>query len=521
MRAFQTLLAAAAALTLGAAAQAQVERVGVDQSAFSLGTLTPATGALSRDLWADTRPEAVGDLLTAVPVTYDDPLHLELLRRVTLSPGEGPRGASNELAGRKFLTAARAGFYREAASLAEIVPALSTEPALAHVVALANLLDGETDTACARGAGLRDGRTDAFWVKLRFICYVRAGENSAAELTLGLLDRQDALSEAETRRFERFLADQTPELGDQPIGTFDYVILREGGVPLDQAALDRASAAVVAAVARDASQTEAVREAALIRSLNLRTIEPQEGMRLIDAVTSTELASDVITVAATQRGSLEQSEAIGAALRAAGDDWDGFVARARLMSGLLPEATPVENFAPNAAEIALAGMVNDQTQVAERWLLALANDASQENSTARVAALLDIFATIDPGTARRLGSYLGMALDPPAVELALDAEHTGAIPLSTFVGAALPVAEAGSEGPAALLYLMGLDVAAGEENRMVREAVMNWAKDRADLEWLARRAAFRAAAQAYLAGGDGAARTDDGELMPRIKPARN
>ena len=100
-----TALAAAALMTI-TPAWAQIDRVAIDKSAFSLGTLRPEDGALPRSLWTDTERNSVSDLLVTVPAAYDNPLNLELLRRVLLSPGEGPKDADNALAGQKLLGSA-------------------------------------------------------------------------------------------------------------------------------------------------------------------------------------------------------------------------------------------------------------------------------------------------------------------------------------------------------------------------------------------------------------------------------
>lgn len=529
MRAMMTkLLATSTALLGGLAASvgvatAQIEQSRSDAGAFSLGTLTPSTGAMSRDLWEGSDTRTVEDLLIGVPVKFDDALHLELLRRVTLSPGEGPSGSDNALAALKFMTAARAGFYEDAVSLAELVPGLRSEPGLSKVAAFGDLMDGNADAACARGAGLASGRTDNFWVKLRFLCYVRAGESSAAELTLTLLRRQDALTEASDRRFVDFWSGVGPSEPYAVDDVIEYAMLRERGVKFTSNIVSTGNSALVAAIARDPNQDPNVRAEALIRSVAQKTIDRSEALRLVDGLTGTTLAADLISVATQGQGTMEQADAISRALLNANADWESLTARAILLAPELRASTPVENYAPQASEIALAGMINGQTAVVERWLLALAADPSTPNAMVQAGDLLRAYAFIDPGAARRIGSYIEVTLDEQPVPPQMITGQGGNFPLASFVSAGLKAADAEGEAPASLVYLMGPAVTSEGDAGAVRDTVVQWAHDRAELGWLDRRAAFRQAAIEFLSGGAAPAtgRMVDGVPVPRVKPAGN
>ncbi|RFB04384.1 hypothetical protein [Parvularcula marina] len=491
-----TALAAAALMTI-TPAWAQIDRVDIDKSAFSLGTLRPEDGALPRSLWTDTERNSVSDLLVTVPAAYDNPLNLELLRRVLLSPGEGPKDADNALAGQKLLKAAEAGFYSDAAQLANLAPSTHSEPALARVIAYQELMDGKTDVACARGEGLRDGRAAPFWIKLRFVCYVRAGEGAAADLTLNLLKRQDALTAEESARFTAFADGGEFAAPKGDITLFDWVMMHERGITIDRALLDRVGPGYTAAIARMRGLDPNLREVALLRSLSVRTIGADEAIDLLDGMGTTELAGDVLTLSAVPPGSLEYAEALGTALRRGGADAAGFEARARLLAGDLRRATPITNFAPNATEIALAAMITDQPRVAEAWITALASDQSRPTGLDRARRLVDIYAIIDPEAAGRIGSFIGMVEEPKSVPSVTAYNTNPSVPVASLVAAALPAAEAGSEGPAALVYLTGLSTTEDGEGG-IRNAVINWARDKADIRWMDHKASFDVELRAVL-----------------------
>lgn len=493
---FAPLFAAALGL-FAAPAVAQVERVKIDESAFSLGTLTPSEGALPQTLWRGSERNAISDLLVTVPTEFDEPLQRELLRRVLLSPGEGPRGADSALAGQKLLKAAHAGWYQDASQLASLSPVTNSEPALSRAIAYQELMDGQVDTACARGEALRDGRAAPFWIKLRFICYVRAGEASAAELTLNLLRRQEVLTSLEDIRYTAFADGKTIAISQGQPTVFDWVMLRESGGAVDASILSRADAALTAAIARADGVDPKLRETALTDALRERTITADEALTILDNLGTTPLATDYLTLTAVPPESLELSEAIGAALRRGGNTYEAFEPRARLFASRLQAARPITNYAPNATEIILAAMITDQREVSERWLAALLADQTRPAGAERATRLVQAYGLIAPQQAERMAAVMGLPFDPLEATPIDPVNAAPSVPVNTLVAAALPAAEAGSQGPAALIYLTS--VATREDGQGgIRDAVKTWARDRAGLDWMDRQAAFRAEVSALL-----------------------
>ncbi|ADM09970.1 hypothetical protein PB2503_09589 [Parvularcula bermudensis HTCC2503] len=506
----------AALLPMGAAAQ--MERVAVDDSAFALGTLNADQGALPETLWQGADRDEVETLLMAVPDTFSEPLYRELLRRVLLSPGAGPERADNALAGQKFLKVARAGYYRDAASLAGIVSGSGQDPALSQVVAYKELLDGEVDQACARGEALREGRSDPFWITLRYVCYAHAGEDAAADLTLGLLRRQGTLT---TEQIERLAAFAGGESLGVPPGTpsvFDWTIMQLRGVRPDASFLMRAGPAITAAAARSDFVPDSVRERALLMALAGNMIGAEEAVRLVDGMEASGLANSLVILTSLPPQSLEQAEELGRALAAGGTDYEERLARARLYSRWLGVVAPVDNYAPYAAEIALAAMMVDQDRVAERWILALAADATSGQGRAVAERLVQVYAERDPNAARRIASYLEMeiSVESPTPFLAIAREPE--LPVASLVARALETADAEGQALPALIYLAGTNTRAEGEGD-IRATVLDWSRQHADLSWLDRYASFRAEAEAFLAGDrGGAGRPPEGSRTPSLKP---
>ena len=507
-----TLLGAAAWLvTAPLFAMPNAAAQSVDDSAFAVGTLTRAEGALGPDLWAGAEAEAVGRLLAALPNRYAEPAYLDLARRVLLSPGQGPSGADNALAGEKLLAAARLGFYREAGELAELAPGLSREPALSKVSAIASLLDGDVPGACARGAGLRAGRADAFFLKLRFVCYVETGESEAADLTLGLMRDQAILTEGDERVFTALATSGSLGSSVSPEDAFQYAAADMLGAQVSEAALSEVPGGVLAAVARDADAPEPLRLAALERALAYGVIGASEGRALAGQLATTALAEDVVLLAAAPRGASAEALALAEALRGA-PDWPGFRARVALVAPQLGRAA--SQATPEDAPILLLAAIT-------------AGLGEASDTLARIAAQ-------DPnGDPARLDALRRLAADilvadgeplPPAPLADRLAASGASVP--GLVEGALSAAAARSEGTAALAALVGLGVDAEGEAEDIRAALVADMLERSgQAAAVERRRALDERGAALLGAGgtannDEAMRDTSGEPTPRLKPRR-
>ncbi|WP_031554150.1 hypothetical protein [Parvularcula oceani] len=516
-------LAATAALSLGSAA-AQIETVDLDDSAFALGALTPRTGALPADLWEGADADTVAGLLAALPDRFAEPAYLDLARRVLLSPGEGPEGAGNALAGAKLLAAARLGFYRDAAGLAEIAPGLRTEAALSEVVAYAALLDGDMAEACARGANLRVGRQDPFWLKLRFLCYVENDEGPAADLTLGLLRDQDALTEGDDRLFTALLAGGGAQTAVSPANAFQYAAARMAGMPVAPAALGEAPGALVTAIARDAAATSSLRADAIERALALGLLQGEEARTLVSQLGNNALAEEVATVIERDQGSLDQATALAESLRAA-SGWDAYRARAALFADIVEETRPTLGYAPFAGEFALAAMANGQGGAAQRWLRAVLADGTDSTTPLPPEDLLRLYSVLDPDAAERLAERAQLTVEPvPPTLLFADEAAQAGTDLAGLLELALSAAHSGSSGAAALAALTGLGTEATEETEAFRTTLVEvMLRQSGHADSIARRLSFDELAAAAVGQGtdetqDDPAEAETGEPVPRLKP---
>jgi hypothetical protein len=93
---------------------APVEQSSIAQDAFSIGVLDRESGALGDDLWRGADGASLAALLDLAPTRPASPSLGAALRRVLLSPGDPPQGATPALGGAKLKALVRSGFYEEA-----------------------------------------------------------------------------------------------------------------------------------------------------------------------------------------------------------------------------------------------------------------------------------------------------------------------------------------------------------------------------------------------------------------------
>ena len=506
MRRTTTALCALAAAWMplaDASARSVAEALQIEDTAFGLGTLTEADGALGGELWDGADPQALAGVLAGLPRSYAEPAYLDLARRVLLSPATAPDGADDALAGAKLRAAAELGFYRDAGELAELAPQLSAQPDLTKVAALSALLDGDVRRACTRGARLTQGRADPFFLQLRYLCYVDAGEESAADLTLGLLTDQGLLSEGAERVFTALQT--SGDLGGSvsPEDAFQYAAIQMLGAEVSVAAVPELPGSVLAAVARDAKAPSELRLPALERALAVGLIGPSEGQGLAAEMAETPLAAEVVAVATERAGSPEMAAAAARSLGEA-TSYDGFRARAALFRDAARTGPgPDQASVPYAGTLALAAIVNGDLEAGRAWTGAMA--ASGEAEARRKAALSEL-SDLAEGRAR----VVAVPLSDPLAE--------GGPDVAGLTAQALATARGGSKGAAALVALAGLGVAAEGEAEAVREAIVLSMLEQSGMAGeVARRVALEAEAAAIFAGGadDEFA---DADPVPRLKP---
>ncbi len=569
LRLFTTV---ALALGLCAPAFAQValpdavETTPLSIDAFSTGTLDRSEGAMPPTLWIGSDAETLGFLLDAAPARPLLPSLGEALRRVLLTPGAGPDGAPASLGGKKLYALARAGFGEDARTIASLSNAARNDPWVGQALAVADLLSGADNAACARGENLASGREAIFWVKLRVFCYATSGERDAADLTLGILRERDALSGTDAELLSALVTGRVLQTASAPENALHFAIYKRLNIPLSPYQLTKADAGVLKAVAwsqgidtptrvaaaEHAAAAGAMRGpelAALFQSFSLELTEIGAAVEIArtrpdDPLTDAILYQAVMAMNAPEF--LRDKAALIARALAVADSF----ARAHALSLLYANDTKDLEGAllpgEESRRFAMARMAVGDSQGAGRWLFAMIDggDMSAMNEADAMAfiELTNLLSVLDPASAAIVADAAGVSIVPPR---SAGIGHYGSglvsegLALARIVDAAFDAAFDDGIGQAALAALAASSTPfMGAES--VVDVVVRQSLRAAGLEDVRRRMAFelawmasfpdRLAHEAALppageeADGESAVQTQtDAEydgFTPRLKPPR-
>ena len=152
---------------------------------WGLGIESKDFSPLNSDLWANARAENLGVLFDKTSANTKFASLNSLVQRVLFSGGIAPI-ASNEIAKKRLLAAARIGGSEKVAQLLSIVPQLSESQYLTAHYAESLFALGKNDEACAL---LNDNKPQTpvrIILELRAVCYGLNDEGAAAQLSLDL-----------------------------------------------------------------------------------------------------------------------------------------------------------------------------------------------------------------------------------------------------------------------------------------------------------------------------------------------
>lgn len=243
------------------------EGTGIEVSRLSgladdgIGLVGPMEGGLPPTLWAGSRRIVIEDGLAAMTPPPPSAALGSLFRRLLISRGELPQGAST---GRSIIALRldalyAAGFVKEVDALAALLPAGELTPETAAPAARAALALRDPDKACGYLTRLpTEGAADdvyaQFALELGALCQARAGLQMAALLSVDLVREQrggDNTFVALATRAAGGPALKVPS--DEIFTSLHYALVREAGGTLPANVADRAEPALLQALANDKS----------------------------------------------------------------------------------------------------------------------------------------------------------------------------------------------------------------------------------------------------------------------------
>ena len=259
--------------SLGGAASAQTTAPAAQpvqvQTLTTLDMFTTGAGdtGLGADLWRGTSTALARQVIAQLSQKPLSPAAARLAWRVLTTGASAPdgAGADNDLAGARSLALLALGDARAVDVILRHAPSLSNSEPLARAGAESALLTRQDDRACAIATALKSGRDGAFWLKLRTYCQVLAGDNEGAQLTFAL-----AKEAAKDPVFLRLMGVKLAGVGSPGAASLrdglDLALTRSLGLEIEPA-LDGASYAVAAALARDPATAPDTRVAAAARAM--------------------------------------------------------------------------------------------------------------------------------------------------------------------------------------------------------------------------------------------------------------
>ncbi len=172
----ETTIKSKAAVISGELKEIGLWGIGIDQSDFK---------PVESDLWLNSRGENLGILFDKINANNKFVPVNQLVQRILFSGGRAPI-ASNEIAKKRLLAAARIGDAEKAAQLLSIVPQINQSQYLSAAYAESLFALGKNDEACAL---LNDSQPETpvrIILELRAVCYALNGENAASMVMLDL-----------------------------------------------------------------------------------------------------------------------------------------------------------------------------------------------------------------------------------------------------------------------------------------------------------------------------------------------
>lgn len=533
-----------------------VETAQLPTDAFAIGDLEAAQGALPPTLWDGSRAQTLDFLLSHAPSRPATPSIGQAMRRTLLSAGAKPQGADASLGGRKLLALARAGFVDEARNISSLATTGRSDLTVAEAEATIDLLNGDTDGACRRDAALNGGRNALFWVKLRTLCYARAEEIDAFDLTMNLLRERRALSSADEALLLLVATGETPKT-IPPIETpLHYAALKASGLALNAGQLASADGGVLIAVARDEAVPAALRIEAAMRAIAMGVLEPGLLAALFRSAPFevTDIAAAVDKAATAPGDPLtdallyqsveamnapefirDKAQRISLALSVA----DSFPRAYSLSLLYKDEIEALEGVlvAPEeAGRFAMAAMAAGDSVGAGRWLSAMIGvngsvAALPEDLAGAFIDRVNLLALLDPQTASRIARSAGVSLLSTDMMTGSAPGHADPAVTARILEAAFDAVAGDKRGQAGLAAVAAS--AGSRAGGQVEAVVVSEGLSAAGMPELRRRYAFEqawAASFGPVSGvgasvSEGAAPTagatsDDQGFAPRVKPPK-
>jgi hypothetical protein len=332
-----------------------------------------AETGIAADLWKDTAPDLMRDVLPRVAGAKAlSPAFASLARRMLSTGANGPAkvGDDAEMGAQRALALIALGEAKGANAILDRAQGAPGSAALSLASAEAALISGDDDKACRVQDALTVDRAAAYWQRLRAFCQLKAGQADAAQLTFQLIQQQTPKKEVDTdyaRLMGAALAG-TPPPSDLKIGAanlkngINYALSRRLNLDIQSAAaVSSASPALKVVLAPRGGDLSSVAPGADLTAQEASDLAFLRQAKTLPAfVEAAQASAASIAVLAHAGGPLQDPVLLARAALASGDVASAQAIRGRLTGDSVPGATPADLAILDALIAAASGKVDNQ-----------------------------------------------------------------------------------------------------------------------------------------------------------------
>ncbi|WP_297513278.1 hypothetical protein [uncultured Caulobacter sp.] len=361
--------AAALCLALAApvAARAQEEVKVKSLAAPDYFSSPAAETGLPADLWKDTAPDILRDILPKLaggkPLS---PAFASLARRLLAAGANAPAAVGNdpEMGGARGLALIALGEAKGANAILDRAPGVAGSAGLSMALAEAALIAGDDDKACRAEEALTVDRGGPYWLRLRAFCQLRAGQADAAQLTFQLVQQQTPKGKEDAdyvRLMGAALAGTAPGTASLKTG-LDYALSRRLNLDIQSAsAIASASPALKPLLRPAAGDLAGVAPGADLTAAEASDIAFLRQAKTVPAFVEAAQASAASIAALAAAGApLQDPVLLARAAVAAGDVASAQAIRGRMVQDRVPGASPADLAILDALIAAASGKVDNQ-----------------------------------------------------------------------------------------------------------------------------------------------------------------
>lgn len=441
------LLSSALVLSLCGAARAQEEVKVKTLAAPDYFSGAAADTGIPGDLWKETAPGLMRDILPKLAGTKPlSPAFANLARRVLLTGANAPDevGDEVEMGAARGLALIALGEAKAANTILDRATGGPGSSGLSMATAEAALIAGDDDKACRTEEDLIVDRSATYWLRLRAFCQLKAGQTDAAQLTFQLVQQQTKDADY-ARLMGAALAGTPPGAANLKNGV-NYALSRRLSLDVQSAAaVATASPALKPVVTPPpAPTTDIGHDLTAVEASDLAFLRQAKSAPAFVEAARASAAS--ISALARAGGPLQDPVLLARAAVAAGDVESAQAIRSRLTQDSIPGATATDLAILDALIGAASGKVDNQVLSA-----LIDRGAAAAKSPAQAAAVLlaSLGGTMDADTRTQFAAFdLGRpAASAARVQLLEDAGSAKRKGEAALLALSIAL-DAGANGPA-------------------------------------------------------------------------